>query len=132
MKFKLQGIWEYSPKLLGDRVSEKWYLIIKSDTGVAKYYRHLYHLYYHRCRVIQAPAWREHVTIVRDEEPPNKTVWEKYHGQSVDFYVYPESRTNGEYFWLPVECPQANQIRLELGLPENPMYNFHMSFGHVI
>jgi len=130
-KFKLTGTWYYSPKLLGNR-NEKWWLIISCNTGIAKYYRHLFYIHKHKCQKLIRGTWEEHITIVRDEEPPHKDLWEKYHGQTVDFYVTPESHTNGEYFWLPVECPQAIEMRIELGLSPKPYYDFHLSYGHIV
>ncbi len=127
----LSGVLHYSPKLLGDRVSEKWWLTIKCDTGLADYYRHLYHLSTYRCEKIQAPSWREHVTLIRNEEPPieKQCYWEKHEGKVVEFSVIPEIQTNGEYYWFPAEFGLGHKIREELGLGE-PFYPFHFSIGH--
>jgi hypothetical protein len=75
------------------------------------------------------PAWQEHVTVIRNEEPPLQSLWQKYAGLSVDFCYNPLPRSNGAYWWVDVECPFLLEIREELGLssPEIPL---HMSFGH--
>lgn len=129
-RIQLTGELVYSPKLLGDRISSKWWLTVKSDTGLAKYWRHLYHLNANRCYKLQRPSWGEHITIVRNEEPPNKKFWEKYAGINIPFYLTPEIYSNGEYFWMPATCAFGNMIRKELGLGK-PFYDFHFSIGHI-
>jgi hypothetical protein len=132
LPLKLTGTLNYSPKLLGDRISSKWWLTIKCDTGLAKYWRHLYHLHTHRCYRLDPPSWREHVTIIRDEEPAElyRARWEKWAGHEIEFEVIPKVEHNNEYYWLPVICEEAMLIRKELGLAE-PYYPFHFSIGHV-
>jgi hypothetical protein len=120
----------YSPKLLGDRESEKWWLVLDCDDSLGKYYRHLYWLASHRVGVMVRPAWREHITVIRNEEPPDKTAWERYAGHRVLFWYNASPRTNGDYWWLDVECPCLNHIRLELGLSFQPEIPFHLSIGH--
>ncbi len=125
----LQGFWHYSPKLLGNR-NEKWWMVIKCSTGIAKYYRHLFYLSRYRCEKLMRGSWEEHITVIRNEEPFNKELWEKYEGKPVQFEVIHEPRTNGDYHWLPVICPLALDVREELGLPRETRYNLHLSFGH--
>jgi len=83
-----------------------------------------------RCYKLQRPAWESHITVVRDEEPPNKTAWEKYNGQEVKFEIIPCVGTNGDYYWFPVECNLALDIREELGLVRLPEIPLHVSIGH--
>lgn len=80
------------------------------------------------------PAWKEHITVIRDEEPLNdkKIFWERYNGYSIEFFFRIVPETNGEYWWLPVECEQLLDIREELGLSRNPYYPLHLSIGHKI
>jgi hypothetical protein len=118
----------YSPKLLGAS-SSKWWVVIDCDPNLGKYYRHLFYLMTNRCYKLQRPAWESHITVVRDEEPPNKIAWEKYNGKEIEFNIIPEVGTNGEYYWFPIECNFALDMRTELGLglPEIPL---HVSIGH--
>lgn len=82
------------------------------------------------CEILQRPAWEEHITVIRNEEPSHKELWKKYDGQSVDFEIGLEPRTNGYYFWLPVCCPEAYNIREELGITTELRWDLHLSFGH--
>lgn len=126
------GTLRYSPKLLGDRKSSKWWLILDCDEELGRYYRWLHHTWSHRCDKLMRPAWDAHITVVRDEEPleDRKHLWERYSGELVEFTLNPYVGTNGDYFWLDVFCPRLLDIREELGLPRDPLYPLHLSIGH--
>ena len=125
------GVIRYSPKLLGP-TSDRWWVVIDCDPEIGRYVRHLFHLHRHRCEAMQRPAWKEHITVIRDEEPRQslQPLWEAYNGCTLDFLWSPEVETDGEYFWLPVQCPFALDMREELGLARNPLYPLHLSIGH--
>lgn len=125
-----QGRLHYSPKLLGDSKSDKWWLIVECDTVIGEYARHLYWLSTHRTMCLSRPAWREHITVVRDEEPANKEHWEEHEGVIVEFQYSLSPQTNGEYWWLEVECPALLDMREQLGLPREPFFPLHLSIGH--
>lgn len=81
---------------------------------------------------MQRPAWQEHITVVRDEEPPDerKHLWETRGGELVEFEYNTIPRTNGHYWWLDVVSPCLLSLREELGLARDPVYPLHLSFGH--
>lgn len=124
------GILRYSPKLLGDRISEKWWLVLDCDPEISSYYRHLFHIQNYKSQKLLMPAWDSHVTIIRNEEPPNKELWEAYAGERVEYEYCHDSKTDGNYWWLDVICPRLIEIREELGLSPQPLYPLHLSFGH--
>ena len=41
---KSQGYLKYSPKTLGNRISENWYLVLHCDEDIGKYYRYLFYI----------------------------------------------------------------------------------------
>ena len=123
------GTLRYSPKLLGNR-SEKWWLVVDCDLSIVNYFRHLYYLSHWKAREVIKPAWDSHITVIRNEEPPIKDHWEKYNGVSVEFEYQNNPQTDGNYWWLPVNCGQLLVIRSELGLPKDPIYPLHLSIGH--
>lgn len=133
MLLSSKGVLRYSPKLLGDRVSEKWWLIADADPAIGTYYRELYWLHHHKCETLQKPAWAEHITIIRNEEPPeaNKMLWEKYAGESVEFTYHSVPDSDGLFVWLAVECGRFEEIRRELGLQPNPAIPFHLTIGNL-
>lgn len=126
----MTGILRYSPKLSGARISDKWWLIVDCDPEIGRYYRHLFRLGTHRVNTLHRPAWVEHITVIRDEEPPHKHLWEAHAGDEVGFEVGSQVHTDGSYFWLDVNCPAALDIREELGLPRQPLVPLHLSIGH--
>ena len=126
------GTLRYSPKLLGDRASVKWWAVLDCDQAVGKYYRELYWLTNYKCHALQRPAWKEHITVIRDEEPPEerKGLWERHSCEIIKFQIVPGVQNNGEYYWVNVIAPRLVEIRQELGLTPLPVYDFHLSVGH--
>ena len=123
------GTLRYSPKLVGNR-SEKWWAVLDCDLGLGVYYRHQFWLAHYRTVKLVRASWAEHITIIRNEEPLFKEAWEKYPGRSFEFSYDPVPESNGLYWWLSVYCPELWNLRLELGLPREPEFPFHLSFGH--
>jgi hypothetical protein len=121
--FVVTGTLRYSPKLLGGGTpSPNWWLILDCDPELGRYFRHLYHLQTYRTRKLNRPAWAEHVSVIRNEPPPNPTLWEAFSGQQVEIKVLLPADTNGYYVWLPVECDYLLDLREGLGLPRHPIY----------
>lgn len=133
MNFTSKGILRYSPKLLGNS-SEKWWLVVDADPAIGTYYRHLYSLETHRCLKIQRPAWKEHISVIRNEEPPfeKQYLWGKYEGLEVEFEVVPGVQDNTLYYWLKVVSGFLLDVREELGLVRNPEYDLHVTIGNSV
>ncbi|MGD9727426.1 MAG: hypothetical protein AB7V39_13695 [Nitrospiraceae bacterium] len=106
-----------------------------SDQTIGSYYRHLYWLDHNKGRKLLRPYWPLHVTIVRNEMPPNHGSWWSYDGEVVAFYCVPRVRDNdgGEryrsFYWLDVISSRFEEIRVELGLKKNPDGIYHMTIG---
>jgi hypothetical protein len=122
------GTLRYSPQGLGN--ASKWWLVIDCDPEIGKYYRHLYYLSNFKTQKIQRPAWEAHITVVRDELPPNENNWGKLNGSKIEFYYSPLPEGDGLFLWLPVRCESALNLREELGLDRNPLYPLHLTFGN--
>lgn len=130
--FRSTGVIHYSPKLIGPRVSDKWWMIIDCDPEIGRYLRHLYHLSRYRCETLSRPAWKEHITVIRDEEPLQslQPLWEAYQGCTIDFLWDLTVHTDGVYYWVPIQCSFALEMREELGLARNPYFPLHLSIAH--
>jgi hypothetical protein len=127
-----KGTLRYSPKLTGER-DEKWWLILDCDPGIGAYYRNLYKMWHYNCKKLQAPSWAEHITVVRNEEPPIKKPWQLHDKKQVNFtYTVDYFGSDGVYVWLDVECEELLDIREALGLPRNPIYPLHLTIGNVL
>jgi len=127
-----KAVLRYSPELLGSKSASKWWLVAENGelTEIGKYYRHLYHMSTCFTKKLIRPAWREHVTVIRDEEPPNKEAWAAYNGEIVTIDYSLEAKTDGLHYWLPVRSPRLTEIRVELGLGPEPFYPFHLTFAN--
>jgi len=128
--YKSKGTLQYSPQSIG--ASEKWWLILYCDAQLGAYYRRLYEYEHRRCRKLQTPGWKDHVSVVRNEEPDDqyKPLWNKYDGLEVEFEYEAIVRDNDIYFWLEVTCDFLLDLREELGLPRNPEFDLHLTVGN--
>lgn len=131
--FVSTGLVNYSPRLIGNS-DEKWWLVLQCGSEIGKYYRRLYDYLTNNCRKIQAPGWKDHITIGRNEKPPDEfqSLWGKYEGLEVEFEYNSVPRTNGQYYWLDVKCDWLLDLREELGLPREPEFKLHLTIGNNI
>jgi hypothetical protein len=112
-----------------------WWLIVKVDEEICRYYRNLIHFRY---RSLQLSPSRNgaHITAIagKYEIPDNdhKHLWNKYEGEEIDFKYNPEINTDGEYFWMEVECKRIEEIREELGLTPKIIHPWHLTVGNII
>lgn len=128
--FTSSGTIRYSPKLLGEKYSDNWWIILDCDPEIGRLYRHLYYTSVFRTSKLVRPAWQEHITVVRNEKPPLINLWEKHSGIEVEFRYNPVIQGDGRYFWLEIESSHLLDIREELGLPREPEYPLHLTIGN--
>ncbi len=126
-----KGILRYSPKLIGV-VGEKWWVVLDCSPELGAYYRRLYEYSTNKCRKLQTPGWKEHVSVVRNEVPADefKPLWHRYEGKEVEFKYESIVRTNNIYYWLEVECDFLSDLREELGLDRIPEFDLHITVGN--
>lgn len=122
MNYKSKGKLEYYTR----------WLILLVDDEIAEYYRHLIHLWDRRLK-LQHPKHGDHITVIagKYEDVGNHPNWKKYHRQEVDFEYSIDIGSDGCYFWLPVECKQIEDIRVELGLPSKIPIPWHLTVGNL-
>lgn len=132
------GTFRYSPTIRGDSTtrrdggSTEWWVILDSDPELGRLLRHLYQQARFRTVTPQPPLWGTHVSVIRGEEPPDKTLWKRRDGERVEMqYEFEVQETRG-YLWVPVWCLPANELRLELGLSADPTPSMHLTFGNLL
>ena len=112
-----------------------WWLIVKVNEDVCRYYRNLIHFHNRRLR-LNPSRDGAHITVIagKYEKPDisHEYLWNKYQGQIIDFKYNTNIQTNDSYFWLVVECPRIEEIRKELGLPPKILYPWHLTIGNII
>ncbi len=133
----LTGICRFAPPLgpggsraRRDGSTTDWWLILQCDPDVGRYLRLLYALDVRRTCQLSDPLWGAHVSIVQNEMPPDLTHWRALEGQAMTFdYLHPPQQI-GEYAFYPVECAEALAYRETLGLPRQPRWPLHLTFGN--
>lgn len=130
------GTFRYSPVIRGESTirrdggSTEWWLIIDIDPELGRYLRAEYSRSRYRMVQPQPPLWGTHVSVIRGEEPVEKSAWKKFDGEKVEVWYEWEVVQTREYLWLPVDCPRARVIREELGLSPDPTPTLHLTFGN--
>jgi len=128
-----EGVISYSPFLCGKRKNKQnWWVVVECDPEIGKYYRKLYHISKLRSDKLMRPAWKEHITVVRNEEPESlfKSIWGRYEGKIVPFEYCLISQSDLLFTWLNIKCEFLLNIREELGLARNPIFPLHMTIGN--
>ena len=124
-------IYDPEPKIGSiDKMFQPWWAIVSTEDDIAEYYT--WFLKKRTGLIMQKPAWGSHISIIRGEEPLDKTLWRKYHSHEICFDIDTSVRTNGTHWWLKVHSPKFEHIRTELGLPKDTHYNMHLTLGKSI
>jgi hypothetical protein len=109
-------------------------LIVDVDNEIGSYYRSLIPKYLQ----VRKPMYSSHISIVRNEIPPNLNMWGKYQSTQVSF-EYESFIYSGElYYWLNAYSSILEDIRIELGLSNLSEYTkspdgkhkFHITIGN--
>lgn len=136
--FHTEGICRFSPPLnkRGETVrrdgkTTDWWLVLECDPELGRYLRQLFFMHHHKTESLQEPLWGTHVTVIRDEQPPNLELWKSIESETFSIHYGTEITVFDEYVFLPVECPAALDYREQLGLPREPEYPLHMTFGNM-
>lgn len=129
------GTFRYAPTNHGstarrDGGTTEWWLILDIDPELGRYLRAEYARFRYRTVEARAPLWGTHVSVIRGEEPADKSAWKRHDGKRVEVRYSWDVTAMNDYLWLPVWCPAANAVRVELGLPANPTPPLHLTFGN--
>ena len=114
------------------RYSMPYKLIVEVDAQLAPYYRSLLP----KNLKVNPPRYAPHISVLREEVPVNIDVW----GTHTEVAFSYGSTVYGDdlYYWLEVEAPALERIRVELGLPpvsrltKSPdgIHRFHITIGN--
>lgn len=98
------------------------------DNQIAAYYRSLVPRYIN----LKPPRYAPHITIVRNEPINDITKWGYLQNKEFEFKYSNIIEHNDTYWWLPIECSVALEIRNSLKLKEKPHWKngFHMTIGN--
>tara|TARA_Y100000034_G_scaffold100014_1_gene123129 strand:- start:4128 stop:4574 length:447 start_codon:yes stop_codon:yes gene_type:complete len=112
--------------------TREWWMIVEASEEIGRFYRKM--LATHSMAQFSSlakPEWGTHVSIVRGEHPLKEEMWNKWDGKVVHFEYTNKITTKDHtpYYWVEARCPDAEAIRLELGLSKEPEYGFHLTFA---
>lgn len=144
--FTSYGRLNYDP-VLGNRFNN-WWALLDCNDGLTYYYRKM--VTNNRSRFMQScdwlkmiglppsndswtvkipcasvvkPAWGNHISVIRGEQPINQQYWKKYQKMKFNFQYNPEDIcTNGRHWWLTIVSKDLEDLRVELGLTPHPTY----------
>lgn len=121
---------DYEPRTPCGKGGNPWWLILRTDDAIIEYYQWWIES---ELRIkLQRPLFGAHISVIRGEEPiHNSSLWKIRQGESLQVYYSPFLEHAEGFWWLPILCPQLEEIRLELGLSPQPQYGFHMTVGRV-
>jgi hypothetical protein len=114
--------------------STKNWLVLMCDDEIGKYYRHLFTLQYPYLNnnyngKLARPVLGSHISVVRGEKIQNLYLCKKINNKIIEFEYDGEVKDNSEYFWLKVNCPFLNDLRINLGLSPIPKFGLHLTIG---
>lgn len=91
----------------------KYSLVVDVDSGIVNLARALIPSYIKLNRQKYSP----HITVVRNEIPPNLDKWGLYDGKEIEFEYSSFVKSGLIYWWLNAYCDELRKIRVEQGLP---------------
>jgi hypothetical protein len=116
------------------RAEGKYWLVVDVDPEIVNFVRALLPPYIK----LNKQKYSPHITVVRNEVPPNKDKWNLYNGEKIEFEYDPSVKNGTIYWWLNAYCDRLCEIREELGLtphsdltkPPNDESCFHITIGN--
>jgi hypothetical protein len=116
------------------RTEGKYWLVVDVDPDIVALARALIPPYFRLNRQKYDP----HITVVRNEIPPNSDKWNLHAGEIIEFQYDPNVRNGKVYWWLDAFCDRLCEIRMELGLtphsdmtkPPDAKSCFHITIGN--
>jgi len=109
------------------------WILIDCPGSITFYYNRILRWLLHTHK-ISLPLHGAHITVVAGKYTTidtNKHKWNWRDTEWVTFH-YGSLQTNDEgYYWLPVYCKAAEEIRLHYGLTPTPKFQYHLTVGYM-
>ena len=124
-KYKAQGVVKYHRH--HDDGDGGW-AVIDCPLDIVHYYNRV--VRWLKWIKLSEPLHGAHITLVAGtHETGDKKKWGYRDGEKVDFWYGPV-QGDGGYYWLPVYCPDIQEIRKVLGLKPNLKWQAHLTIGY--
>jgi hypothetical protein len=114
---------------------DRYWLVVDVDPEIVEYARSLVP----KAVRLNRQKYAAHITVVRNEVPPNMAAWRAHEGEIVQFEYSPNVYNDQLYYWLGATCPRLREVRVELGLAEWSEFTrppdmadlFHITIGNL-
>lgn len=109
------------------------WVIIDTPNSISFYYNRVCRWLLHTHK-ISLPYHGSHITVIAGRYTKideTKYKWGYRNGEWVDFWYGPIQDNKEGYYWLPVHCPSAVDIRLHYGLSPTPKFQYHLTVGYL-
>lgn len=122
------GVLQFDPGK-GTRHFEPWWALLICDPGIVDYYSWL--LQRRGVALHKGSTWGPHVTVVRGNEPPDRSAWGVDPGPVHFRYTNVVRWDNGRHAWLDVYSPDLAAVRARLGFDTPQKVSFHLTLGRL-
>jgi hypothetical protein len=115
------------------RYKDGW-VVIDCPYDIMYYYNRICNWLLFTDSRITMPLHGAHITVVAGKYTKVEKNWGYRDGESIEFQygsILEGGNEKEKYFWLPVKCDDAVDIRLKLGLDETPKFPYHLTIGHL-
>ena len=108
------------------------WVVIDCPSDIVYYYNKVCNWLSWTGRKITLPLHGSHITVIAGKYTTvNENLWGYRDGETIEFQ-YGSIHDNKEgYYWLPVKCVDAEDVRLHFGLTPEPKYQYHLTIGHL-
>lgn len=108
------------------------WIVIDCPFDIAYYYNRVCNWLLWTNKRITLPLHGAHITVVAGKytDVP-RNLWGYRDGEEVEFRYGSIQDNGGNYFWLPVQCEAAEDIRTTMGLTPTPKFQYHLTIGHM-
>lgn len=94
-------------------------LVLNIDRGITLFYKSLIPKWFQ----VNGQRYEPHISVVRNEVPTKLEAWGKYEGEKVEFLYSNYIHQGQDYWWLDCFSKRLEEIREELGLPNEAPFH---------
>lgn len=111
------------------RYTGNW-ILLQCDDEIARYYSAIVQKRF-GVKLHWKNQWGAHVSVIRGEQPlKNEDKWGWHEGRDVRIKYTHDIYTNGQHWWLNVECDRLSKVRGFYGFGTRKKW-FHLTIGRL-
>lgn len=112
------------------------WVVLDCPKDIVYYYNKVLNWMLWTNKQITTPLHGSHITVIAGKyQKVDEKLWGYRDGEEIEFRygaIQDSGNENGSerYYWLPVVCEDARDIRLHYGLAPTPKFQYHLTVGH--